>query len=132
MSFYVLLMVGRQKGSPRNKLPREGRGQTLKDPVPVRWTASYVTRDDTVTGESGLLVFSNIDRAVEYAGIMIAEGHEIALVVASDEEIQRHAFGGDPDGVCIVNADWIYPPGLPVKVSKLTEWEKTTWETEGA
>ena len=79
-----------------------------------------------------MLVFSNIDRAVEYAGIMIAEGHEIALVVASDEEIQRHAFGGDPDGVCIVNADWICPPGLPVKVSKLTEWEKTTWETEGA
>jgi hypothetical protein len=132
MYFYVLLVVGRQKGSPRNLLPRVRRGQSPENPEPVRWTASYETRDDTVTGETGLVVFSSIDRAVEYAGIMMADGHEVALVEASDEEIQKHAFGGDPNGACIVDADWAHPPGLPVKVSKLAEWEETAWETEGA
>jgi hypothetical protein len=131
MFLYVLLMVGRQKGSPRNMLPRVGRGQTPEDLAPVRWTASYVRRDDTVTGDSGVLVFSNIDRALEYAGIMMADGHEIALVEASDEDIQKHAFGGDPNGVCIVDADWTHPPGLPVEMSKLEEWLDTSEATGG-
>ena len=53
------------------------------------------------------------------------------FVSASDEEIQKHAFGGDPDGLCIIDSEWTHPPGLPVVVSKLAEWEKTSWETVG-
>jgi hypothetical protein len=131
MYFYVLLIVNRQKGSLRNKLPRVRRGRSPEDPAPVKWEASYVTRDDTVTGETGVVIFGSLDRAADYAGMLIAEGVEISIVKASDDGIRKHAFGGDPDGVCIVDADWYHPPGLPVKVSKLVEWERTVEDTRG-
>jgi hypothetical protein len=108
--FHVLLVMGRQEGSPRNVVPRVKRPQSPGEYdyrfAPVRWEAAYVTRDDTVTGESGVLVFTDLDKATFYTGTMIADGEDIAIVVASDEQIQKHAFGGDLDGVCIVDPAW--------------------------
>jgi hypothetical protein len=130
----VLLVVGRQKGSPRNMLPRLKGGPQISEQgdyqfAPVRWKAAYVTRDDTMTGEPAVLVFTDVDKASDYAGIMLADGHDIAIVTASDEDIRKHAFRGDPDGVCVVDPSWYHPPGVPIKVSKLAESEETLWET---
>lgn len=140
MYFYVLLVVGRQKGSLRNVLPRVKPRPALWPAeydyrfapyrfAPVRWEAAYVTRDDTVTGESAVLVFTEVEKATFYAGTMLADGEDIAIVSASDEEIRKHAFGGAPDGVCIVDPEWTHPPGVPIRVSKLAESEDTLWQT---
>lgn len=98
--FNVLLIVGRQKGSPRNILPRARPVSEYKITVehfaPVRWTACYVAREDTVEGPPALLIFTSIERAATYAAINL-EGQDVAIVEASEEEIQKHAFGGDPN-----------------------------------
>jgi hypothetical protein len=64
--------------------------------APVRWTASYVARDDTVEGRLALLIFSSIERAATYATIN-PDGQYVAIVRAPDDRIQKHAFGGDPN-----------------------------------
>ena len=136
MHYYVLLIVGRQKSSPRNPLPRIR--PVAEDEIgvenfaPVRWTACYVARNDTVGGPPALLIFSGIKGAATYATINL-DGQDVEIVSASDEEIQKHAFGGDPDGLCIIDSEWTHPPGLSMRpvVSKLAEYEKISWETEG-
>jgi hypothetical protein len=133
MYFYVLLMVSCQKGSLRNMLPRvrpvREYEATRESYAPVRWVARFVVREDTVEGPLAVLIFSDLVGAASYAAIE-HKGQDIAIISASDEEIQKHAFGGDHNGLCIVDPEWTHPPGLPVKVSKLAEWVKTSWETE--
>jgi hypothetical protein len=73
-----------------------------------------------------VLVFTDPDRATSYAGFMLTEGYDVAVISASDEKIQEHAFEGDPEGLCIVDPQTWHPPGLPVKVSKLAEWVETS------
>jgi hypothetical protein len=126
---YVILEVSRQKGSPRNMLPRTkpvSEAEVSSESFsPVRWTARYITREDTVEGSPALLVFTNLDKAAFHVGTMLADGRDVAVVTASQEEIQKHAFGGDPNGLCIVDPEWTHPPGLPVAVGKLEEWFNT-------
>jgi hypothetical protein len=92
---------------------------------PVRWTARYLTREDTVEGSPALLLFSDVDQAATHVGLMLEEGRDVAVISASHEDIQKHAFGGDPHGLCVVDPEWTYPSGLPVEVGKLEEWFKT-------
>ena len=62
-----------------------------------------------MTGESAVLVFTEVEKATFYAGTMLADGEDIAIVSASDEEIRKHAFGGAPT-VC---ASWTPSGPIP-------------------
>ncbi len=130
MYFYLLLEVDGQEAHP--DLPRVVPGPEEEGAyAPVRWEARYVTRADTPTGGPAVLVFLDLEAAVYYAGHLLTDGADVAIVTTSDGEIQERAFGGDPRGMCIVDPSTEYPPGLPVEVGKLAEWVRTEEETRG-
>ncbi len=133
MYVHLLLDLHGQEGSPKPPRVRpvsEASEPKVEDWAPVQWVAKYVTRDDTVTAETAVLVFSDIDKAASYAGVMLADGRDVAIIGVSDKDIQEYAFGGDPNGLCIVDPEFTHPPGLPVKVSKLAEWFRTAEQSE--
>lgn len=130
MYLYLLLEVDGQEvrpEPPRVSPGPEGEGAF----APVRWEARYVTRVDRLTGEPAVVVFTNLDQAWPYAGRMLADGQDVAIISAADSEIQDRAFGGDPEGVCVADPSTEYPPGLCVAVSRLVEWARTEDETPG-
>jgi hypothetical protein len=95
----------------------------------VRWEARYVTRADGLSGMPAVLVFTSVARAIIYAGRLLADGANVAIVTTTDSELQARAFGGDPKGECIVDASTEYPPGLGVGVGDLAEWVRVGDET---
>ena len=131
MHLYLLLELAGQEVRP--ELPRvapgpEGEGAF----APVRWEARYVTCKDVFTGEPAVVVFTDLDQAVWYAGRSLAWSRsDVAVIVATDSEIQDRAFGGDPEGACIVDPGIGRPPWLSVSVGRLSEWARTEDEVRG-
>ncbi len=130
MYLYLLLEIDGQQARPEP--PRvspgpEGEGAF----APVRWEARYVTHVDGLTGEPAVVVFTDLDQACPYVGRMLADGEDVAMISVADSEIQDRAFGGDPEGMCVVDPSTEYPPGLCVAVSRLSEWARTEDETRG-
>ncbi len=131
MYLYVMLEVAGQD-RPGVDLPRvapgaEGEG----DYAPVRWEARYTTRADAVSGAPAVLVFTDLDKACDYAGRLLADGADVAITSTLVGELQDRAFDGDPNGWCIVNPSTEYPPGLGVEVSRIYEWWRVEEETSG-
>ena len=61
---------------------------------------------------------------------MLAEGASVAIISTDHQQVQECTFGGDPNGLCIVNPVITHPPEMPVEVSKLDEWVRTLEEAE--
>ena len=127
MQLHLLVEVG---GDPPLVRPGSAREPKREDYVAVEWVARYLTREDHPGEAPAALVFTNVDKAARYAGVMLAEGGSVAIISTEHEKIQESAFGGDPNGLCLVNPVITYPPGLPVKISKLEEWEKSPEEAQ--
>ncbi|PLS86819.1 MAG: hypothetical protein CYG60_05240 [Actinobacteria bacterium] len=131
MHLYLLLEVDGQEARPEP--PRvapgpEGEGAF----APVRWKARYVTCKDVFTGEPAVVVFTDLDQAVWYAGRLLAWSRsDVAVIVATDSEIRDRAFGGDPEGACIVDPGIGRPPWISVPVGRLGEWARAEEQARG-
>lgn len=128
MHLYLLLEVDGQEARPEP--PRvapgpEGEGAF----APVRWEARYFTHKDGFTGEPAVVVFTELEQAIWHAERLLAEGSDVAIIAVADSEIQDRAFGGDPEGMCMVDPGTGQPPWLCVPVGHLAEWART--EDEG-
>jgi hypothetical protein len=125
MHLYLLLEVGGQEARPEP--PRvapglEGEGAF----APVRWEARYVTYKDFFTGEPAVVVFTDLDQATWYAGRLLAWSRsDVAIITVADSELQERAFGGDPEGACMVDPGTEEPPWRSVKVGHLSEWTRS-------
>ena len=131
MHLYLLLEVSGQEARPEP--PRvapgpEGEGAF----APVRWEARYVTCGDVFTGKPAVVVFTDLDQALWYAGRLLAWSRsDVAVITVADSEIQDRAFGGDPEGACMVDPGTGRPPWLSVPVGYLAEWARTKDEARG-
>ena len=124
MHLYLLLEVDGQEARPEP--PRvapgpEGEGEF----APVRWEARYVTRKDVFTGKPAVVVFTALDQAVWYVERLLALSRsDVAVITVTDSQIQDRAFGGDPEGACVVDPGTGRPPWVSVPVGHLAEWAK--------
>ncbi len=118
MYFYLLLEVDGQEA--RLDLPRVVPGAEEEGAyAPVRWEARYVTRVDTPTGDPAVLVFLDLETAVYYAGRLLADGSDVAIVTTSDGEIQERAFGGTLEAC----ASWTPQPNI----LQAFRWRSASW-----
>ena len=120
MHLHLLVEVG---GGPPLVRPGSAREPKREEYAAVEWVARYLSREDHAAQAPAVLIFTNVDKAARYAGVVLAEGGSVAIISTDHEKLQECAFGGDPNGHCLLNPVITYPPGLPVKVGKLEEWE---------
>jgi hypothetical protein len=127
MHLHLLVEVS---GDPPLVRPGSAHEPKREDYAAVQWVARYLTREDHARETPAVLVFTDVDRAARYGGVMLAEGGSVAIISTEHEKVQECAFGGDPNGLCIVNPVITHPPGMLVEVSKLEEWVRTLEEAE--